>query len=103
MDSESEFRDGFLVRENFCGIFTEMKTYKKLFSGKFFQFSEDADDAAAQRSALTPANHAVIGVFKRYIEIDNPQILIPTALEFIHCIVHYLQSTEGFEQGKFFA
>jgi hypothetical protein len=47
---------------------------------------------------LTQANLAVIGVFRRYIQIGDPQILIPTALEFIHCVVHYLQSTEGFEQ-----
>lgn len=63
---------------------------------------DDENESFVSKSALTPANYAVINVFKRYIQIGDPQILIPTALEFIHCIVHYLQSTEGFEQCKYF-
>ncbi|KAI6225101.1 DUF1981 domain-containing protein [Aphelenchoides fujianensis] len=54
------------------------------------------DDLPAQ-SALTPANYAVIAVFRQYVAIADPVVLIPTALEFVHCVVHYLQSTEGYE------
>ncbi|KAI6204147.1 DUF1981 domain-containing protein [Aphelenchoides besseyi] len=55
-------------------------------------------DEIPTQSTLTPANYAVISVFRRYVAIADPTVLVPTALEFVHCVVHYLQSTDGFEK-----
>ncbi|CAD5205761.1 unnamed protein product [Bursaphelenchus okinawaensis] len=49
-------------------------------------------------SPLTAANYAVLDVFKKYMEITDVSIVLPTAMEFIHCMVNYLQSTDGLDK-----
>ncbi|CAD5208155.1 unnamed protein product [Bursaphelenchus xylophilus] len=58
---------------------------------------EAADDEVVY-SPLTSANYAVLDVFKKYMSITDGEIVLPTAMEFIHCMVHYLQSTDGLDQ-----
>ncbi|KAI6208663.1 DUF1981 domain-containing protein [Aphelenchoides besseyi] len=74
---------------------TVLKSYSKLID--LADISGIVDEIPTQ-STLTPANYAVISVFRRYIAIADPTVLVPTALEFVHCVVHYLQSTDGFEK-----
>ena len=56
---------------------------------------DETTTAAAARSTLTPANFAVLDVLRAYLSTADPTIIVPTALEFVHCIAHYLQSTDG--------
>uniref|UniRef100_A0AC34FSK8 Mon2/Sec7/BIG1-like HDS domain-containing protein n=1 Tax=Panagrolaimus sp. ES5 TaxID=591445 RepID=A0AC34FSK8_9BILA len=45
------------------------------------------------KTSLSMVHFAVLEVLKKYFEIDDPKIFVPTALEFIFCVNHYLQST----------
>lgn len=49
--------------------------------------------SSGDQSNLSIVHHSVLEVLKKYFEINDPNVFIPTALEFFTCISHYLQST----------
>ncbi|KAI1709572.1 brefeldin A-inhibited guanine nucleotide-exchange protein 3 [Ditylenchus destructor] len=56
-------------------------------------YSTDEDDSQTQR--LNPVTAAVLDVFKKFLAIRNHAIVFPALLEYIHCLLHYLQATSA--------